>query len=349
MSDEPRAQRRVQSRLSPVWIVPLVAILIGLWLVYDNYAQRGPLITLEMPSAEGIEAGKTLIKTRNVEVGRVESVRLSDDLSHTVITARMSHDAERMLNEGSNFWVVKPRIGREGISGLMVDPDGIVWGVAEEALFAYDPATGESTVEAIVGGRYSAGTTYWAYGTVNRSSADGRIYVTAGYRFSVHDPATGETTRIANGLQWSAVDGAGDVYLSAGANLFRYDVEEVEWARCTEKPAADIADGLIVGMFGGDHPLENLPAHGLVPAMRRQKILQGAWGYAGPIGDGFDALARQIGELPRDIPPQVFAALTTRKTPAITIQVRIQFPVPSTQIASIHDVVASGKSVIRHL
>ncbi|SDK94371.1 paraquat-inducible protein B [Modicisalibacter muralis] len=118
MSDEHRAQRRVQSRLSPVWIVPLVAIVIGLWLVYDNYAQRGPLITLEMPSAEGIEAGKTLIKTRNVEVGRVESVRLSDDLSHTVITARMSQDAERMLNEGSNFWVVKPRIGREGISGL---------------------------------------------------------------------------------------------------------------------------------------------------------------------------------------------------------------------------------------
>lgn len=118
MSDEHRAQRRVQSRLSPIWIVPLVAIVIGLWLVYDNYAQRGPLITLEMPSAEGIEAGKTLIKTRNVEVGRVESVNLSEDLSHTVITARMSHDAERMLNKGSNFWVVKPRIGREGISGL---------------------------------------------------------------------------------------------------------------------------------------------------------------------------------------------------------------------------------------
>ncbi|HET8792102.1 MAG TPA: intermembrane transport protein PqiB [Modicisalibacter sp.] len=118
MSDEHRAQRRVQSRLSPIWIVPLVAIVIGLWLVYDNYAQRGPLITLEMPSAEGIEAGKTLIKTRNVPVGQVESVRLSEDLSHTVITARMSQDAERMLNAGSNFWVVKPRIGREGISGL---------------------------------------------------------------------------------------------------------------------------------------------------------------------------------------------------------------------------------------
>lgn len=118
MPEAHRAQRHVQSRISPIWIVPLVAVLIGLWLVYDNVSRRGPQITLEMPNAEGIEAGKTLIKTRNVEVGRVESVRLSDDLSHTVVTARMSQDAERMLNEGTRFWVVKPRIGREGISGL---------------------------------------------------------------------------------------------------------------------------------------------------------------------------------------------------------------------------------------
>ncbi|GGX79981.1 paraquat-inducible protein B [Litchfieldella qijiaojingensis] len=113
-----RASRRRQSRLSPIWIVPLVAVLIGMWLVYDNITSRGPLITLSMPNAEGIEAGSTLIKTRNVEVGRVEQVRLSDDLSHTQITARMDPDAERMLVEDTSFWVVKPRIGREGISGL---------------------------------------------------------------------------------------------------------------------------------------------------------------------------------------------------------------------------------------
>lgn len=118
MPDKHRATRRRKSRLSPVWIVPLIAVLIGLWLVYDNYARRGPQITLEMPSAEGIEAGKTLIKTRNVQVGRVMSVNLSDDMTHTLVTARMSPDAERMLNERSRFWVVKPRIGREGISGL---------------------------------------------------------------------------------------------------------------------------------------------------------------------------------------------------------------------------------------
>ncbi|GAA4525397.1 hypothetical protein GCM10023160_18370 [Brachybacterium paraconglomeratum] len=114
---------------------------------------------------------------------------------------------------------------QEGITGLMVDDEGAVWGVAEQSLFRYDPTTGVSTVEGSVGGAYSEGTTYWAYGNVHQSTADGRIYVTAGSRFSVHDPATGETTRLANGVGWSVVDGAGDVYLSAGAHLFRYPVE----------------------------------------------------------------------------------------------------------------------------
>ncbi|MCE9681549.1 intermembrane transport protein PqiB [Halomonas alkalisoli] len=113
-----RAKPSPQARLSPIWIVPIVAIVIGLWLVYDNYRSRGPLITLTMSNAEGIEAGSTLIKTRNVEVGRVERVQLSDDLTHTVISARMAPDSDAMLTEGSRFWVVKPRIGREGISGL---------------------------------------------------------------------------------------------------------------------------------------------------------------------------------------------------------------------------------------
>lgn len=113
-----KAQRRRQMRLSPIWIVPLVAALIGLWLAYDNYLQRGTQITLVMDNAEGIEAGNTLIKTRNVEIGQVEHVGLSEDLLSTEITARITPQAESMLVEDSRFWVVKPRIGREGISGL---------------------------------------------------------------------------------------------------------------------------------------------------------------------------------------------------------------------------------------
>ena len=116
--DRHRAHATPQARLSPIWIVPIVAILIGAWLVFDNYRSRGPQITLVTDSAEGIEAGNTLIKTRNVEVGRVERVHLSEDLTRAVITARMSPDTDDMLVEDSRFWVVKPRIGREGISGL---------------------------------------------------------------------------------------------------------------------------------------------------------------------------------------------------------------------------------------
>lgn len=113
-----RARPSPQARFSPIWIVPIVALAIGAWLVWDNYRSRGPQITLTIANAEGIEAGSTLIKTRNVEVGRVEQMHLSEDLTSAVITARMSPDSEPMLVEDSRFWVVKPRVGREGISGL---------------------------------------------------------------------------------------------------------------------------------------------------------------------------------------------------------------------------------------
>lgn len=118
MSEHPRAQRRISHSISPIWIVPLVALLIGVWMIYDNLSRLGPSITLIMENAEGIEAGKTLIKTRNVELGKVEKVSLSDDLSHARIKARMSPQAEKMLNQDTQFWVVKPRVGRGGVSGL---------------------------------------------------------------------------------------------------------------------------------------------------------------------------------------------------------------------------------------
>ncbi len=113
-----RAKSVKASRLSPIWIIPVVAMLIGIWLIVDNYRHTGPLITLTMSNAEGIEAGKTKIKTRNVDIGLVEEVRLSEDLSQALIMARINHDAEEMLVKDTRFWVVKPRIGREGISGF---------------------------------------------------------------------------------------------------------------------------------------------------------------------------------------------------------------------------------------
>lgn len=116
--DSHRARTARQAPISPIWIVPVVALLIGAWLGYDSLASRGPLITLTTDSAEGIEAGRTLIKTRSVDIGSVEKLSLSDDLTEVVIKARMKPEAEPLLVEDSTFWVVKPRIGRGGISGL---------------------------------------------------------------------------------------------------------------------------------------------------------------------------------------------------------------------------------------
>ncbi len=113
-----QALREKARRVSPVWFVPLVAAAIGLWMAWHSYSTRGSLITISMDTAEGIEAGKTMIKARNVAVGRVEAVRLSEAFDHIIVTARMAPGTQRLLREDTQFWVVKPRIGRGGISGL---------------------------------------------------------------------------------------------------------------------------------------------------------------------------------------------------------------------------------------
>lgn len=104
--------------LSPVWIIPLAVILIGGWLVYQNTLHRGPEVILRLDSAEGLEAGKTPVKVRDVEVGRVEAVRLSQDYDHAVATVQMNPGTARLLVRDSQFWVVKPRVNRRGVSGL---------------------------------------------------------------------------------------------------------------------------------------------------------------------------------------------------------------------------------------
>ena len=95
---------------SAVWLVPLVALLIGVWLIYDYYSSRGEEIVLYSQKADGLEAGKTLIKIRNVEVGKVTSISLSEDLSKVIVRARMSAGTDNFLREDSSFWVVKPSL-----------------------------------------------------------------------------------------------------------------------------------------------------------------------------------------------------------------------------------------------
>ncbi|MCH4195890.1 MAG: intermembrane transport protein PqiB [Serratia liquefaciens] len=106
------------ARWSPVWIIPIVTALIGAWILFYHFSHQGPMVTLVTTSAEGLEAGKTEIKSRSVDVGVVETVTLSGDLSKVMVQARLNSGMDKLLRQDSAFWVVKPQIGREGVSGL---------------------------------------------------------------------------------------------------------------------------------------------------------------------------------------------------------------------------------------
>ena len=105
-------------RLSAIWLVPIVAAVLGLWMVIYTIRSQGPEITIVFSTAEGLEAGKTKIKLRSVEVGLVESAGLGDDLESVVVVARVEKEAESLLREDTQFWVVRPRVGPGGISGI---------------------------------------------------------------------------------------------------------------------------------------------------------------------------------------------------------------------------------------
>jgi paraquat-inducible protein B len=105
-------------QISIVWFVPLVAILIGGWLVYKTLSEKGPTITVSFKSAEGLEAGKTKIKYKDVELGQVTEIRLTPDLSRVLVTAELVKEAAEFLSANTRFWVVRARVAAGQISGL---------------------------------------------------------------------------------------------------------------------------------------------------------------------------------------------------------------------------------------
>jgi paraquat-inducible protein B len=132
---EPEVRRR--RGISPIWAVPIVALIVAGWLGYTAFAEKGPAITISFNTAAGIEAAKTRIKHHDIELGVVERVEPNADLSQVLVTARMNKRAAAHLNEGTNFWVVRPRISLSGLSGL----DTLVSGAYVEM----DPGAGKST------------------------------------------------------------------------------------------------------------------------------------------------------------------------------------------------------------
>jgi paraquat-inducible protein B len=114
----PQAQVEPLKSISKIWLIPIVALFIGAWMIYFHLSSQGPLIVIYFASGEGIEAGKTKIKVKNVEVGLVEKLKLNDDLNGIAVTARVHKNDEYLLMEDTEFWVVRPRIGKSGVSGL---------------------------------------------------------------------------------------------------------------------------------------------------------------------------------------------------------------------------------------
>lgn len=112
------AKSKKGSSLSLVWAIPLVAAIIGGWLAVKTYMEKGPTITVSFKTAEGLEANKTRVKYKDVEIGEVRAIRLADDRGRVLVTIELAKYVTPMLVEDSRFWVVRPRIGAGGVSGL---------------------------------------------------------------------------------------------------------------------------------------------------------------------------------------------------------------------------------------
>jgi paraquat-inducible protein B len=114
----PEAVVTQRSGISIVWLIPLIAALIGGWLAWKAFSEQGPTITISFKSAEGLEAGKTKIRYKDVEIGQVDTIDLSDDLSHVVVTAKLVKGADEYLTEKTRFWIVRASVRAGQVSGL---------------------------------------------------------------------------------------------------------------------------------------------------------------------------------------------------------------------------------------
>ncbi|MCF6244652.1 MAG: MlaD family protein [Sulfurovum sp.] len=104
--------------LTSIWIVPIIALIIAGWLAYQYFSELGPEIRIVFPKNEGLKAGQSNIRYKNVPIGVVNKIELNKEGEGVVVIARMDKMASSYLNENSRFWIVKPEVGFSGVSGL---------------------------------------------------------------------------------------------------------------------------------------------------------------------------------------------------------------------------------------
>jgi paraquat-inducible protein B len=107
-----------RTRISVIWIIPILAAVVAIGIAIHSILSEGPTITIVFKSAEGVEAGKTFVKYKDVNIGQVTAVELSDDYTKVTVTAKIAKHAEGLIVEDAKFWVVEPRVTLSGVSGL---------------------------------------------------------------------------------------------------------------------------------------------------------------------------------------------------------------------------------------
>ena len=132
-----------RSGISIVWLVPLVALAIGGWLAYKAFSERGPTITIDFKDAAGVIADKTLVRYRDVQIGKVTAVRVSEDLDEVTLTAELDKKATRILGKNARFWIAQPELSITGVRGLQTLLSGVYIGV--------DPDTEGETQRKFIG------------------------------------------------------------------------------------------------------------------------------------------------------------------------------------------------------
>lgn len=141
-------RRRVNASL--IWLIPALAAIVGIALVINNWLETGPDITISFQSAEGIDAGKTPVKYKNVVIGRVKKIHLSRDRSHVLVNVALEKSAEGFATKDTRFWVVRPRIGLGGVSGVDTLLSGAFIGAdIGESKASQDDFTGLETPPAV--------------------------------------------------------------------------------------------------------------------------------------------------------------------------------------------------------
>ncbi len=117
-------------RISAVWLVPLLALVLALGVAWNTYARRGPTIDIVFDDAAGVIAGQTTVRFRDVAVGVVERLSLSGDLTQVIVTARIDKDVSHYLDADAEFWIVRPSVSAQGITGIETVLSGVYIGAS---------------------------------------------------------------------------------------------------------------------------------------------------------------------------------------------------------------------------